>query len=84
MNFYELSALVCATLIFTTSHLFDPVRRLWPKFLGCPMCVGFWVGCCAPFLLNLLPSSVRSAFLAGTQVSIAAYALHLVFERLQP
>ena len=36
--------LASATLIVTESLLFARVRALWPALLGCPLCLGFWVG----------------------------------------
>lgn len=36
--------LVGATIIFCRGDIFAQVRRVWPKFLTCTLCVGFWVG----------------------------------------
>lgn len=77
---YDIFALAGATIIFTKSTLFAFVRKLWPKFLGCPLCVGFWVGIIAGGWLHRL--GPIGAFYAGCVVSITAYTLVLVHHKL--
>jgi hypothetical protein len=41
---YDLFALAGITIILTWGTIFERFRRIYPKFLECPLCVGFWVG----------------------------------------
>lgn len=44
MSFLSIAGLVGITIIVTWSSIMARVRRLSPSFLGCALCVGFWVG----------------------------------------
>jgi hypothetical protein len=44
MDLLDLLGLCGITLILARGTIFRAVRRLAPKFLGCPQCVGFHVG----------------------------------------
>lgn len=43
-DFLLLSALIGATLIVVRGTIFRRMRAVWPAFLACSQCVGFWVG----------------------------------------
>jgi hypothetical protein len=38
------AGLVSATIIFVKSTLFAKIRSVYPTFLSCALCVGFWIG----------------------------------------
>lgn len=78
----HLLGLIGATIIFTWSTLFEKVRAIYPKFLRCSMCVGFWVGCLGIFL-DGKPHEVYEAFLNGTTVSLLSFTTYLILTRLQ-
>ncbi len=44
MNWLSIAGLVGITIIVTWSSIMARVRRIAPHFLGCALCVGFWVG----------------------------------------
>lgn len=67
MTWAECAGLACATVIFVWSPLFTRVRALWPDFLGCAMCVGFWVGLAG-----------TRHFLGACLVSVLAWLVYLV------
>lgn len=82
---YQLFALAGATLIFCEGSLFARVRRLWPKLLGCPQCVGFWVGLGAALVLDRAgpwPRALGAAFLSGCATSLASLLASALLVRL--
>jgi hypothetical protein len=76
--------LVGATIIIVWSRLFSGLRKLAPTFLGCPMCIGFWVGASAgPWLLGTEHQPIADLFLIGPAVSLLSFGIYLVLERLE-
>lgn len=91
MYWYEIIGMIGATLIFTTSYVFDEIRHIAAKInkhlgilVACSMCIGFWVGfifCC--LFKKHLPIIER--FLIGCSISILAYVtdtIIILLERL--
>lgn len=81
MNILDFIGLVGATLIFTWSKLFTRVRAIYPTFLECSMCVGFWVGVAGYEARD--QRSLYDAFLTGCSISLLSYTTTLLFRRLQ-
>ena len=79
-SWLDLLGLVGATIIFTWSTLFARIREIYPTFLKCPLCVGFWVGLAGAALRH---ENFLNAFLTGAGVSLLAFTTHLVLEKLQ-
>ena len=52
-DFLHLLGFVGVTLIVTRGGVMSKVRKLAPKFLSCPQCVGWWIG----FLPTMLEES---------------------------
>lgn len=76
----DLLGLIGATIIFTCSSLFERVRAIYPKFLGCALCVGFWVGVGGAVARYKEPIDI---FFTGTTVSLLSFTTFLVLVRLQ-
>ena len=79
--------LLCAvgmTLIMARSTLFEPVRKIWPKFLGCPQCVGFWVGAAIGSSAFHVAAVDRAmdAVLFGCATSVASLFVYLAISWL--
>ena len=75
--------LVGITLIVTSSRLFARLRVIWPEFLGCPMCVGFWIGCFAYLLREYASVSIGEMMLLGGSVSVLSYSTHVLTEAVE-
>ena len=81
---FEIAGFVAATIIFVWSDLFLRIRTAWPKFLNCPMCVGFWVGFGGSILeRGIHPDIWMNHFFQGTIVSILSFATYLILKRLE-
>jgi hypothetical protein len=78
---FILAALVGATLIVVRGTLFRRVRAIWPSFLGCSQCVGFWIGVLAaatsPPLLSVRHDWRLDAPLLGCALSLLAMSVDL-------
>lgn len=88
---------VSITLVVTQGTLFDAARargpRLWRELLGCPLCLGVWVGMAlwgllgpAPTLLDHLPrwaGASGEALGMGCLTGVAALTLKLVWIALE-
>jgi hypothetical protein len=73
------------TLIITWSHLFRPLRALRPTFLGCPLCVGTWVGW-GGALVWFLPSTLREmveTFVSGPAIGVVSFFVVVAADRFQ-
>jgi len=83
MSLLDFAGLVAATIIFVWSTLFERVRAIWPLFLKCPMCTGFWVGAGGSVLRRGLHADLLDHFFTATVVSVLAFATYLVLHRLE-
>jgi len=66
--------LVGMTLIVTWSHLFRRIRAWCPSFLGCPLCVGTWIGWAG----GLIARSVMCPRLPGFEIVCIGPAVGLL------
>jgi hypothetical protein len=80
---FDFAGLVCATVIFVWSTLFERVRALWPTFFGCPMCAGFWTGLGGSIARRGWHTHPLDHFYFATCVSISAFGLYLALKRLE-
>lgn len=73
-------ALIGATLIATRGTIFRLLRRLWPEFLECPLCVGFWVGAAAgaSSVVSLGNGKILDAFITGCATSFLSMLANAV------
>jgi hypothetical protein len=69
---------ICLTVLFIKGSIFAPVRRLWPKLLTCPLCVGFWIG-----LVGSLTLSILRAVQSGVETAMGAYTLYVVLSSVE-
>jgi hypothetical protein len=83
MNALDYLASVGCTIIITWSALFERVRAFWPKFFGCAMCVGFWVGLGASLFLTRQTPDFTSALKNAFAVSLLSFATYLTLNRIQ-
>lgn len=79
-----LLALVGTTLIIVRGTIFDAVRRLWPSFLACSMCCGFWVGAVAGAtgILSIGHGRALDMFIAGASTSFSSLLADAVLLKL--
>lgn len=74
IDFIHLVGLVGITLIVTHGTLLRGIRRLAPKFLGCPQCIGFhigfWVTGVQAVLSGVTYGAALHAVLVGGAVSV--------------
>jgi hypothetical protein len=72
------------TLVVTFSKIAAPIRRLWPTFLHCPLCVGWWVGLGLGLLhLGPAPTTLPMAPVADAFASSAlCWSWHVILIRL--
>jgi hypothetical protein len=74
------------TIILTRGSIFARVRKVWPSFLGCPLCVGAWVGAGLFFLgrESLAPARelVAGLLAAAGAVSVGATLVDFVLAKL--
>jgi hypothetical protein len=78
------------TIVVTTSRLAGPLRRLAPKFLGCPMCVGFWVGIASSATMRIGLAGMAAPWTPlvaqwvadGFCASCACWVLHVALVRM--
>ena len=76
MTLAQYLGLISATVSFVWSPLFIWIRRAWPEFLGCAMCLGFWWGVFGSITLRqALDAQVA---LDGAVVSVGAWLTYLV------
>lgn len=82
MKLLAFAGLVCVTIIFVRGSIFERVRKRWPSFLSCALCVGFWVGLAGT--LYIQPNVWwLEHFLSACIVSVASFALYLALLRLE-
>jgi len=83
VHLLDFAGLVATTIIFVWSTLFERVRDIWPKFFGCPMCTGFWIGLGGSLLRQGIHVHPLDHFFAATVVSTLSFATYLVLHRLE-
>ncbi len=76
--------LIGATIVFCRGTIFAPIRLWWPKFFGCPLCIGVWVGLCYSLYATGLVDvrSIVKHVLLGASVGLLSYLTYLVIEFL--
>lgn len=80
------AGLISVTIIFTWSTLFKKVRSIYPTFLGCALCVGFWIGLFGSMAWReVVPLTLHTGlthFFTACIVSVLSLAASLVLHRL--
>lgn len=82
---FAFAGLVSITIIFVKSTLFARVRRIYPTFLECALCAGFWIGLFGSIAWNpgtLTLHDGLSHFFAASIVSVLSLVIALVLHRL--
>ena len=78
---FVLLALAGATIVFCRGDVFATVRRVWPRFLGCPLCVGFWTGALGMFGVRRSTTAL-DFLLDGSAVALLALLSDAILCRL--
>jgi len=83
-HLFFLLALVGTTLIVVRGAIFDPIRRVWPTFFGCSMCVGMWVGMGASVfgVVTLGRGKALDMYVVGAATSFCSLLADAVMLRL--
>jgi len=73
------------TLVFTQGTLFVWVRKLWPAFFSCPLCVGVWVGIGYSGMLSppITSSEGLQVLGSGALAGVVALGIHAVLDILE-
>ncbi len=83
MSPLDFAGLVAATIIFVWSPLFERVHAIWPRFLKCAMCTGFWIGLGGSLLRRGLHADRYDHFFTATAVSVLSFFTYLALRRLE-
>jgi hypothetical protein len=77
VTLHDIIGLACVVVVWVWSPLFARVRSVYPKLLGCAMCVGVWVGLAGPWL------AFARLVLDAAQVGVLAFGIVTALRRLE-